>query len=475
MFPKVQFVQVSRQILKRFHSTDEISGSFQYTKLTNKSYIKIWGPDTIKFLNGMITSKLQPHFIKKNLMTINDQDKSQLDGGSIINFPLDKSNWGLYQEESTHGEYISKFGQYTGVLNGKGKLVTGSILYSTREKLQYPQFLIEFDKGMISHMIEDFESHKLGSKLKFNVEEDIHCWDIMIKFHNMPSSVENPWIDNLIDPMTQMVTREDADSFFSNVIGTLFSKNESLIKSCFVDTRFNKLIFANSNEPIRLRVLTTKHCKDIGEIYNDKMMPFPIEIQRYEDNSVVFRKDRLKYGFIDGVSEVKPNSLLPLECNFDYMPNVISDNKGCYVGQELTARTISTGILRKRLVGVALDIPPGVHLNSLQSRNGECIDVELDEKYDMVKSNMAPNPFAKGNNNTSTIKKRKKPVGSLIANQDETGVVLLRTDYFPLAFNEKFKDARDKFYIMTPDGDRINVIPRRPIWYEEWAESQTKR
>lgn len=475
MLPRIRFVQ----IFKRFNSTNEITGSFQYTKLTNKSYIKIWGPDTIKFLNGMITSKLQPHFVKKNLMTINDQDKSQLNGSSIINFPLDKSNWGLYQEESPHGEYISKFGQYTGFLNGKGKLMTDSILYSTQriERLNYPEFLIEFDKGMIPHMIQDFESHKLGSRIKFSVMENLNCWDIMIKFNSIPSNVENPWIDNLIDPMTRMKTPEDAKLFYDNVIGTLFKddKRKNNIISCFVDNRFNKLIFKDSNESIRIRIVTTKDCDDIGKIYNDKMMPFPIEIQRYTDNSDIFRKKRLINGFIDGIQDVKPNSLLPLECNFDYMPNVISSNKGCYVGQELTARTVSTGILRKRLVSVILDISPDKLNSKQQLPVNEYIDVELDEKYDAVKTNIAPNPFSKGDSITTTIKRRKKPVGSLITTQDEIGIVLLRTDYFPLAFNEKFKDARDKFYIMTPDGDRINVIPRKPFWYEEWVKAQTNR
>jgi folate-binding protein YgfZ len=44
---------------------------------------------------------------------------------------------------------------------------------------------------------------------------------------------------------------------------------------------------------------------------------------------------------------------IPLECNLDLMHGV-SFNKGCYVGQELTARTQFKGNIRKRLVPVAL-------------------------------------------------------------------------------------------------------------------------
>ena len=40
------------------------------------------------------------------------------------------------------------------------------------------------------------------------------------------------------------------------------------------------------------------------------------------------------------------NGLIPLECNLDSL-NGISFDKGCYVGQELTARTHFTGLVRK--------------------------------------------------------------------------------------------------------------------------------
>ena len=43
-------------------------------------------------------------------------------------------------------------------------------------------------------------------------------------------------------------------------------------------------------------------------------------------------------GFVDGVNDIGPESVLPLELNFDYYPNVVSVDKGCYVGQELLTR-----------------------------------------------------------------------------------------------------------------------------------------
>ena len=47
-------------------------------------------------------------------------------------------------------------------------------------------------------------------------------------------------------------------------------------------------------------------------------------------------------------------SAVPLEYNLDGL-NAISFTKGCYVGQELVARTHFRGIVRKRLMPVEMD------------------------------------------------------------------------------------------------------------------------
>ena len=60
---------------------------------------------------------------------------------------------------------------------------------------------------------------------------------------------------------------------------------------------------------------------------------------------------RLRYalGVAEGAELV---GLLPLECNLAGL-NAVSFEKGCYVGQELTARTHHRGVVRKRIVPVA--------------------------------------------------------------------------------------------------------------------------
>ncbi|MBT3788323.1 MAG: folate-binding protein YgfZ [Alphaproteobacteria bacterium] len=67
---------------------------------------------------------------------------------------------------------------------------------------------------------------------------------------------------------------------------------------------------------------------------------------------------RLANGVPDAGRDVLIEKSMPLECNFGEL-GAISYTKGCYVGQELTARTHHRGTLRKRLLPVRItgDVP----------------------------------------------------------------------------------------------------------------------
>ncbi|XP_072046191.1 putative transferase CAF17 homolog, mitochondrial isoform X2 [Amphiura filiformis] len=58
---------------------------------------------------------------------------------------------------------------------------------------------------------------------------------------------------------------------------------------------------------------------------------------------------RFRWGVPEGVIDLPPAEALPLESNLAFM-NGVSFEKGCYLGQELTARTHHTGVIRKRIM-----------------------------------------------------------------------------------------------------------------------------
>jgi len=72
-----------------------------------------------------------------------------------------------------------------------------------------------------------------------------------------------------------------------------------------------------------------------------------IEISK---NHLTYDKIRTLHGVAEGPELA---SVLPFTANLDFL-NAVHFSKGCYVGQELTARSYHTGIIRKRIVPFVL-------------------------------------------------------------------------------------------------------------------------
>ena len=81
---------------------------------------------------------------------------------------------------------------------------------------------------------------------------------------------------------------------------------------------------------------------------------------------------RLRLGLPDGSRDLETEKTTLLEANFDELGGV-SWTKGCYMGQELTARTKYRGLLKRRLVPVEIDgllPPPGTPILSAGAEVG---------------------------------------------------------------------------------------------------------
>ena len=93
-----------------------------------------------------------------------------------------------------------------------------------------------------------------------------------------------------------------------------------------------------------------------------------------------YDRHRLRLGLPDGSRDMETEKTVLLEAGFDELGGV-SWTKGCYMGQELTARTKYRGLLKRRLVPVsaAQTLPApgtpvtkdGVEVGTMRSSNGE--------------------------------------------------------------------------------------------------------
>ncbi|MBT4711548.1 MAG: folate-binding protein YgfZ [Alphaproteobacteria bacterium] len=75
-----------------------------------------------------------------------------------------------------------------------------------------------------------------------------------------------------------------------------------------------------------------------------------------QDDGAAYHAMRLSHGVPDSSADIAVDKGFPLESGLDHL-NAIDFTKGCYVGQELTARTHYRGTIRKRLYRVDVDGP----------------------------------------------------------------------------------------------------------------------
>ena len=76
-------------------------------------------------------------------------------------------------------------------------------------------------------------------------------------------------------------------------------------------------------------------------------------------DQTAWNRHRLTLGLPDGSRDLEPEKSILLEAGFDELHGV-SWTKGCYMGQELTARTKYRGLVKRRLTPVTIEgpVPP---------------------------------------------------------------------------------------------------------------------
>lgn len=92
---------------------------------------------------------------------------------------------------------------------------------------------------------------------------------------------------------------------------------------------------------------------------------------------------RLEEGVPEGSTEIPKGEAIPLEYNLAGL-NAISFEKGCYVGQESVARTHHRGVIRKRLLPVNFIYDSGEEVHQAVAPKSEIIDLNSGKKVGTV-------------------------------------------------------------------------------------------
>ena len=181
-----------------------------------------------------------------------------------------------------------------------------------------------------------------------------------------------------------------------------------------------------------------------------------------EASDEAYRRLRYALGVAEGAELV---GLMPLECNLEGL-NAVSFEKGCYVGQELTARTHHRGVIRKRVVPARFEVT-----NASSSARGAPLAVAPGTRLFPHTSPNDPNANpALHSRNSST--RAPKPAGSVVASSGDVGLALARLSHLKRAGADspvmygRFV-ARDE----SSFGSDVATLVKTPAWWDKrWTD-----
>ncbi|KAJ7283717.1 Aminomethyltransferase folate-binding domain-containing protein [Mycena rebaudengoi] len=169
-------------------------------------------------------------------------------------------------------------------------------------------------------------------------------------------------------------------------------------------------------------------------------------------SSDAYTLHRILHGVPEGQTDIPPMQAFPMDSNMDFMGGV-DFRKGCYVGQELTVRTYHTGVIRKRIMPVAIhppDSPPvNVVVPSPQLRS-------FPPGLDIRGASTQPA-------NTDKPQPRPRGTGKLLDSIHGVGLALLRLEQVEAAEKGTLQFSLD----VETDGDSSTwgVSHWRPEWW----------
>lgn len=203
---------------------------------------------------------------------------------------------------------------YAMMLNLQGRVLYDVLIYnvsSPRSEIQ--KYLLECDAAVASEVVSHLKKYKLRKNCEIKDVSDVY----------EVSSVR---------PTTERMTG----------LSSLPRKSE----------------FAEAFDPI-LIACRDPRLKDIGwRLISGKGFDVPEALGggAVTRPHIEYREQRYKLGVAEGINDLEPGKTFPLESNLVFL-NGVSFSKGCYLGQELTARTHHTGVIRKRIMPLIMSAP----------------------------------------------------------------------------------------------------------------------
>ncbi|CAI5789191.1 Hypothetical predicted protein [Podarcis lilfordi] len=263
---------------------------------------------------------------------------------------------------------------YAHALNVQGRCLYDVILYRIHESQQEePHILLECDAGVLESLQKHLKLYKIRRKVNITPCLDLSLWAVIPK----------------------ELSQEGA---------------------CKLQQCAGKAVVATPDPRVGVmgwRLITSKGTEPLEVVPG-------CQIGNVKD----YHRHRYKQGVPEGIKDLPSGIALPLESNLTYM-NGISFTKGCYIGQELTARTHHMGVIRKRLLPIQLSTP------------------------------MSSESIPEG---AEIVLESGKPAGKYRAGVDELGVALLR-----------LANINEPLHLKISGDSHVRVTASIPKWWPKPA------
>ncbi|KAL4500202.1 hypothetical protein ABPG73_011310 [Tetrahymena malaccensis] len=355
-----------KQLLKTRSLQNELAFQISYfSKLQNRKIISLSGKDAKRKI--------------KQIIQIIKEFQSILQG-------IQTNDMNLFSQKS------SKAALYTQFLNPQGRIIFDALIVRPQVVVQ-GELKIKEDEYWI-----DLES-KQGADFIKHIKK--YCLRKRVSLADFTNKVDVITIySDLI-----MQQKEKEGDYWNFLDSSIYEKTQEEIYTqvCYSDPR----------------------CSNIGMrciVPSQDKLQLDKSIQ--EKSQDIYEAQRLILGIAQG-SEIADR--LPFTVNLDFL-NGVSFTKGCYVGQELTARTYHTGIVRRRVVPFIIGDD-----QKLQFQNN-IINPSGIKIYD-------PN-FSESLEGEAMLDKNQNEIGKILYNKGNVGVGLVKylekgTDNEDLSFQTK--------------------------------------
>lgn len=171
-----------------------------------------------------------------------------------------------------------------------------------------------------------------------------------------------------------------------------------------------------------------------------------------EISAATYHQIRMASGLAE--SPIECEDELPFILNFDWWPNSLAFDKGCYTGQELVARTHFKGQVRKRIVPIMLSCGESVTDPLLPSFSSWKIE-KTSEQFPSLKSDIVPIQGVTTDVGEGTL-------FALAPNGSNIGLAAFKEAQKVLPPGNSFQPTHQ---INLENGKSIKVCPIRPAWW----------